>query len=297
MTRPTVVISMESAEYHFRYWEKTKDVVDQFIDIMLNYRQSGHPGGSRSKVHALIGLLLSGRFRWDIRHPEAPLADRFVLGAGHTVPLVYAILAVFHEALRRKYRETGDSRYLVPRLEEHALFPEDLAGLRRQGGLSGHAEMAGKTLFLKWNTGPSGHGFPAAVGQALALKRAGVGDVKVCVLEGEGGLTPGASHEAKNSAWGLGLDNLFFSWTGMTTESTTDRQVPSCTDRLRSGFNRTGGRCSVRRTDPTGKRWYLPCLRCSTFPQTAFRERCGFGHEKAENTWYTTTSRTARHIR
>ncbi len=27
------------------YWEKTADLVDQFIDIPLNYRQSGHPGG------------------------------------------------------------------------------------------------------------------------------------------------------------------------------------------------------------------------------------------------------------
>jgi len=37
---------------HFDHWEKVKDLIDQFIDIILNYRQSGHPGGSRSKVHA-----------------------------------------------------------------------------------------------------------------------------------------------------------------------------------------------------------------------------------------------------
>ncbi|MFH1602686.1 MAG: transketolase, partial [Pseudomonadota bacterium] len=39
---------------------------------------------------------------------------------------------------------------------------------------------------------------------------AGAGEVKVFVMEGEGGLTPGASHETKNSAWGLGLSNLVF---------------------------------------------------------------------------------------
>ena len=39
--------------------------------------------------------------------------------------------------------------------------------------------MEGKTLFVKANTGPSGHGMPSAAGQALALKRA----VKL-VLEG-----------------------------------------------------------------------------------------------------------------
>ena len=70
---------------------------------------------------------------------------------------------------------------------------------RRRGGLSGHAEMQGKTLFLKFNTGPSGHGSPAVTGIALAL-RAGAEGVRVFILEGEGGLTPGAFHETANSA-------------------------------------------------------------------------------------------------
>ena len=35
----------------FPRWEKIKDIVDQLLDVMFNYRQSGHPGGSRSKVH------------------------------------------------------------------------------------------------------------------------------------------------------------------------------------------------------------------------------------------------------
>ena len=51
----------------FKYWEITKDLIDQCIDIMLNLRQSGHPGGSRSKVHAMVATLLSGAMRWDIR--------------------------------------------------------------------------------------------------------------------------------------------------------------------------------------------------------------------------------------
>lgn len=194
----------------FCHWEKTKDLVDQLLDIMLNYRQSGHPGGSRSKVHALLTTLLGGVMRWDIRHPEKPFGDRFVLGAGHVIPLVYATLAVLNEALRIKHAQTGDDRYLVPNASERALYWEDLLGFRRRGGLSGHAEMEGKTLFLKFNTGPSGHGTPAAAGQALALKRAGAGDVKVFVFEGEGGLTPGGTHETMNSAWGMALDNLYF---------------------------------------------------------------------------------------
>ena len=195
---------------HFEHWEKTKDLIDQLLDITLNYRQSGHPGGSRSKVHGLVATLLSGVMRWDIRHPEKRFGDRFVLAAGHTIPLVYCTLAIFNEALRMKHAQTGDPRYAVPNAAARALVWEDLLTFRRRGGLSGHAEMAGKSLFVKFNTGPSGHGSPAAAGEALALKRAGADGVKVFVFEGEGGLTPGAVHETMNSAWALGLDNLYF---------------------------------------------------------------------------------------
>ncbi len=191
------------------HWEKTKDLVDQLIDVVLNYRQSGHPGGSRSKVHVLLALLLGGAMRWDLRHPEKPFGDRFVLVGGHTAPVVYCTLAVLNEALRAKWRQTSDPRYEVSQAFARALTWEDLLGFRRRGGLSGHAEMTGKTLFLKFNTGPSGHGAPAAAGEALALKRAGAGQVKVFALDGEGGLTPGANHETWNSAWGLALDNLY----------------------------------------------------------------------------------------
>ncbi|MBN1357007.1 transketolase [bacterium] len=192
----------------FGHWEKVKDVIDQLIDLMLNYRQSGHPGGSRSKVHAMVTTLLSGAMKWDIRHPDKRFSDRFILSAGHTAPLVYATLCVMCDAMRTRYRNTGDSRYFIP--ENRAVLWEDLLVFRRRGGLPGHAEMSGKTLFLKANTGPSGHGIPIAAGQALALKRAGIEQVKVFAFEGEGGLTPGASHETKNSAWALGLSNLVF---------------------------------------------------------------------------------------
>jgi transketolase len=132
----------------FDHWEKTKDLVDQLLDVTLNYRQSGHPGGSRSKVHALLVTLLSGVMRWDIRHPEKRFGDRFVLVGGHTIPLIYTTLALLNEALRVKYTQTKDKRYLVPKADERALVWEDLA-LRLPARLSGHAEMEGKTLFLK----------------------------------------------------------------------------------------------------------------------------------------------------
>ncbi len=200
----------QAQQAHFRHWELIKDVIDQQIDIMLNHRQSGHPGGSRSKNHMLTSLLLGGAMRWDIRHPEKRFGDRFVLVAGHTAPLVYGALAVFNEALRLMHQRTGDDKYLVAGGSERTLTWEDLLTLRNRGGLPGHVEMAGKNLFVKFNTGPSGHGAPTCAGQALALKRAGAEGVKVFGIEGEGGHTAGCWHETKNSAYGLGLDNLFF---------------------------------------------------------------------------------------
>ncbi|MCR4429352.1 MAG: transketolase, partial [Caldiserica bacterium] len=145
--------------------------------------------------------------RYDLRDPVKKFSDRFILTAGHTIPVVYCALAVLHEALRTKYEQTGDPRYAFKR---EVIFPEDLLLFRRRGGLPGHAEYSGKTLFLKFNTGPSAHGSPAAVGEAFALKRAGAEEVKVFALEGDAALTPGAVHESLNSAWALKLDNLYF---------------------------------------------------------------------------------------
>ena len=210
-SRPTDTDALfRASEADFARWEVVKDLIDSCIDLMLNYRQSGHPGGSRSKVHQLVALLLSGAMRWDLRRPWLPFGDRFVLSAGHTVPLVYATLAVLNEALRARHERDGDARFAFPDDGRWALTWEQLLKLRRRGGLAGHAEMEGKTLFLKFNTGPSGHGMPPAAGEALALKLAGADEVKVFVMEGEGGLTPGAAHETKHTAWGLGLNNLVF---------------------------------------------------------------------------------------
>jgi transketolase len=206
--RPPTPYPLTQLKGEYARYEIIRDMIDQCIDIMVNYRQSGHPGGSRSKAYMMVSNTLSGAMRWDIRDPSKSFADRLVLVAGHTVPLVYAMLAVYNEALRLKYEQTNDPQYLVKDFENRALVWEDLLTLRRRDGLPGHAEMAGKTLLLKFNTGPSGHGSPPSAGMALAYKMAGVPEVKIWAYEGEGGLTAGASHETRNAAYGLGLTNL-----------------------------------------------------------------------------------------
>lgn len=206
LTKPT----FDQLSKNFHHWQKIGDLIDQCIDLTLNLRQSGHPGGSRSKVPLLVASTLGAGMRWDPRHPEKAFGDRFVLVAGHCNPVIYSMLAVYNEALRARFEETGDARYRIAHEKERALYWEDLLTLRHNKGLPGHAEMEGKTLFFKFNTGPSGHGAPAALGEAVALKHAGAGDVKVFAMEGEGGHTAGAHHEVKHSAWGLGADNLVY---------------------------------------------------------------------------------------
>ena len=198
----------EDLQPTFPHWEKCGDMIDQCIDLMLNLRQSGHPGGSRSKVQMMVALTLSGAMRWDIRRPEKAFGDRFILVAGHCTPLAYGMLAVYNEAMRRMHAKTGDDKYAIHGGEERTLVWEDLLTLRHSGGLSGHAEAEGKTMIFSANTGPSGHGGPVANGMALALKKAGAGEVRVFAVEGEGGHTAGCYHEAKTTAWGLGLGNL-----------------------------------------------------------------------------------------
>lgn len=197
-------------QQHHPRWDVIRDMIDQVVDLMLNLRQSGHPGGSRSKVPLMVSLTLSGAMRFDLRRPYERFSDRFILVSGHAVPMVYALLAVYNQALRIAWRRTGDPRYQVQDADRRMLLWEDLIGFRRNKGLSGHAEMEGKTWFLRFNTGPSGHGAPAALGEAFALKRSGAERVKVFAMDGEGGLTPGVNWEVRNAAWGYGLDNLCY---------------------------------------------------------------------------------------
>src|ERR1051325_11231164 len=115
---PQIGTRFRELEQHFAHWEKIKDCIDQNIDVFENYRQSGHPGGSRSKIHMLVALTLSGAMRWDIRHPEKRFGDKFILVAGHTIPLIYTMLAAYNSALRARYERTGDDRYAVPEAEK-----------------------------------------------------------------------------------------------------------------------------------------------------------------------------------
>ncbi len=54
----------EQMSKSFPQWKKTGDLIDQCIDLMLNLRQSGHPGGSRSKVPIMVANSTTGTLIW-----------------------------------------------------------------------------------------------------------------------------------------------------------------------------------------------------------------------------------------
>lgn len=92
---------------HFGKWEKIKDMVDQNIDLMVNFSQSGHPGGSALQGAGVHRPTALRRLPMDIRHPEKAFGDRFILSAGHSIPLIYATFAVLTQPSASSTKRPG----------------------------------------------------------------------------------------------------------------------------------------------------------------------------------------------
>ena len=239
----------------------------------------------------LVSLLLSGAMRWDIRRPWRPFGDRFVLAAGHTVParLRHAGRAQ-RGAARPRTSATRDARFVLPDDGRWALTWEDLLKLRRRGGLPGHAEMEGKTLFLKFNTGPvrpwHAAGRRRGGGAQAGRRRGGQG------LRGRGRGRPDARRHPRDAQLGLGPRpvNLVFlvDWNDFGID---DPPISwSCTARPRSGSRRYGWRVTGTRE---GSEW-APVTRAvleaargdnpDGVPSMAwFKTRKGRGYGKYDN--------------
>ena len=69
-------------------------------------------------MSASVASTLGAGMRWDIRQPEKAFGDRYVLVAGHCCPVIFAMLAVYNEAMRLRYEKTGDARFQVPKADE-----------------------------------------------------------------------------------------------------------------------------------------------------------------------------------
>jgi transketolase len=153
-------------------------------DLRMVYEAGlGHPGGEFSAIDILTTLYF-GVLRHDPARPDDPERDRFVLSKGHGAAALYTTLA-----------EAG---YFDP--AELSTF---MAPLSR---LNGHPDR-NKVPGVETNTGPLGHGFPVAVGIALAARLDG-SDRRTFVLTGDGELQEGSMWEAAMAASHYELDGL-----------------------------------------------------------------------------------------
>jgi transketolase len=143
----------------------------------------GHIGGDLSVTDILV-TLFGAVLDVDPADPTRPDRDRFILSKGHCAGALYSTLA-----------HCG----FFPR-EELATFMAPLSAL------NGHPNRT-KVPGVETNTGPLGHGFPVAVGAALAAKLRGL-DYRTFVVLGDGELQEGSNWEAAMTAAHYDLANL-----------------------------------------------------------------------------------------
>ena len=199
--------------------------------LLGNYAQTGHFGGPLAYTPFNVAAHLAGPelggLRYDYRRPKHPFGDKFMLAGGHNVPTGYALWMIMGQAMERRYKATGDKRYLV---DPHvAILPIDALGFRRGAGalknllqdqgladhplfaqaklrgikaLAGHAESVDVTNDV--NGGPSGVGVATAAGKAAFWDMIGAPECpKIVALEGEFAMTEGHAQELKTQALAL----------------------------------------------------------------------------------------------
>lgn len=150
---------------------------------MIDTAQLGHVGGDMS-VTDILATLFGAVLEVDPEQPQAPDRDRFILSKGHCAAALYSTLAwcgYFPESELRS-------------------FTAPLSAL------NGHPDRR-KVPGVETNTGPLGHGFPVAVGCALAARLRGSISRTVVVL-GDGEMQEGSNWEAAMTAGHHGLSSL-----------------------------------------------------------------------------------------
>jgi transketolase len=189
-----VRVADEYAELRTMVREADKQVVESALDematdvrrsivMMIDRAQLGHIGGDLSVTDILV-TLFGAVLSVDPQNPAAPGRDRFVLSKGHCAGALYATLA-----------RCG----FFPR-EELETFMAPLSAL------NGHPDRK-KVPGVETNTGPLGHGFPVAVGCALAAQLQGE-SWRTFVVLGDGELQEGSNWEAAMTASHYGLGSL-----------------------------------------------------------------------------------------
>src|SRR3954465_4150671 len=157
--------------------------VRRSVVTMVDRAGLGHIGGAPS-VTAILVTLFGAVLDVDPTDPNRADRDRFILSKGHCAGALYATLAHCGFFAR----------------DELTTFMAPLSAL------NGHPNRT-KVPGVETNTGPLGHGFPVAVGCALAAKLQGSGRRPFVVL-GDGELQEGSNWEAAMTASHYGLASL-----------------------------------------------------------------------------------------
>src|SRR3954453_6450652 len=157
--------------------------VRRTVVTMIERAGLGHIGGDLSVTDILV-TLFGAVLDVDPTQPGREDRDRFVLSKGHCAGALYATLA--HCGFFAK--------------DELETFMAPLSAL------NGHPNRT-KVPGVETNTGPLGHGFPVAVGAALAGRLRGL-RYRTFVVLGDGELQEGSNWEAAMTAAHYDLDNL-----------------------------------------------------------------------------------------
>lgn len=162
--------------------EKAKELRRSIFKAICN-GGGGHLPTSFSIVEMLL-VLYSKVLRIDPVHPKDPDRDRFVLSKGHGCVALYAVLAD-RGFFDKKHLDTHGKKGTI---------------------LGGHPDMY-KVPGVEASTGALGHGFPFAVGVALAGKMDNK-DYRVYTILGDGECQEGSVWEAAMFAPQHKIDNL-----------------------------------------------------------------------------------------
>ena len=157
---------------------------------------SGHPGMPMGMADVAT-VLFSKYLKFDPKKPHWPDRDRFVLSAGHGSMLLYSLLFL-----------TGYPDMTIDDLEQFRQLGSKTAGHPEYGHATG----------IETTTGPLGQGIANAVGMAIAERKlreefgADLQDHYTYVINGDGCLMEGISHEAIALAGHLKLNKLVLFW-------------------------------------------------------------------------------------
>jgi transketolase len=151
--------------------ERMAREVRRDIVTMIDAAQLGHIGGDLSVTDILV-TLFGAVLDVDPCEPDDPARDRFILSKGHCAGALYATLARCGFFPRRELRT-----FMAP-----------------LSMLNGHPDRK-KVPGVETNTGPLGHGFPVAIGCALAARLQHF-PWRTFVVLGDGEMQEGSNWEA-----------------------------------------------------------------------------------------------------